>query len=300
MSRRALAAILLLMLAIPAAACRRAGKPSESAPAAAKRYPISGVIRELDAGKPEITLEHGPIEGFMDAMTMPFPVRAEAALLSRLHAGDRIAGTLVVDGDRFWLEGIALEPPLPPPPPTEPSAGAPPASATTPRPNRGVALGDPMPDFALTDQTGRAVRLTQLRGQPIAVTFLYTRCPIATACPMTTAKFSRLDAMLAAKRWGQLLTITVDPEHDTPEVLSDYAKKAGADPNRWKLLTGEPKAVAEVAERFGVLYYPDKGQIVHSQAVAVLDARGRLSNIYYGENWQPEDILRDMEKARKG
>jgi protein SCO1/2 len=117
---------------------------------------------------------------------------------------------------------------------------------------------------------------------------------------MTTAKFSKLDAMLAKEGSGVLLTVTVDPEHDTPAVLAQYASHAGADPKRWKFLTGDPKTVAGVAERFGVLYYPDKGQIVHQQAVAVLDPRGRLTNIYYGEDWEPEHIFRDMEKARKG
>jgi protein SCO1 len=300
MSRRAQAAILGFLLGLSAAACRQAEKPAESASASAKRYPISGVIRSLDAARPGITLEHGPIEGFMEAMTMPFPVRAEAALLSRLHAGDRIAATLVVDGDRFWLEGIVHEPDLPGTPPAPSSAGTPSAAVATPRPNRGIGVGDPMPDFTLTDQTGRAVRLVELRGEPVAVTFLYTRCPIATACPMTTAKFSRLDAMLARQGFGRLLTITVDPEHDTPPVLAEYAKRAGANPRRWRFLTGEPKAVAEVAERFGVLYYPERGQVVHTQAVAVLDPQGKLESIYYGETWQPEHILRDMEKARKG
>ncbi len=161
-------------------------------------------------------------------------------------------------------------------------------------------VGDAVPDFALKDQTGATVRLSQMRGEPVAVTFIYTRCPVATACPMTTAKFSRLDAMLAQEKFGHLLVVTVDPEHDTPEVLADYAKKAGADPKRWKFLTGSPQDVARVASSFGVLYYPEHGQMIHSQAVAVLDPQGRLSTIYYGETWQPEHILRDLQSARKG
>lgn len=290
MSRPGFAAILGVLALC--AACRRAEKPAEPAMTGIERYPVTGVVRAVDAGKPEITLEHEAIEGFMGAMTMAFPMRGEQEALSRMSVGDRITATLVVEGGDFWLEGIAPSGP--------PSATPPPLSSATPRPNRGVPVGEAMPDFTLTDQTGRPVRLSDLRGGPVAVTFLYTRCPIATACPMTTAKFSQLDALLARKGFGRLLTITVDPEHDTPGVLADYARKAGADPKRWKFLTGEPRAVADVAERFGVLYYPDKGQIIHSQAVAVLDAGGKLSNIYYGENWKPEDILRDMQKARNG
>lgn len=157
-----------------------------------------------------------------------------------------------------------------------------------------------VPDFSLTDQTGALVRLSQFRGEPVGVTFLYTNCPDVNACPMTTAKFSRLDALLRAKKFGHLLVVTVDPEHDTPAVLREYARKAGADPARWSFLTGEPAAVADVASRFGVLYSKKGSQVLHQQGVAVVDPDGKLATIYYGETWQPEHLLRDMEKARKG
>jgi protein SCO1/2 len=178
------------------------------------------------------------------------------------------------------------------------------ASARTdpsrPEPNRGIAVGDPAPDFMLTDQTGKPVRLSSLRGEPVAVTFVYTRCPDATACPMTVAKFAKLNAALSKEKAGRLLAVTVDPVNDTPEVLADFAKRIGADPARWKFLTGRPEDVARVAESFGVLYYSDHGKIVHSQAVAVLDRDGKLSAIYYGADWEPEQVLQDLEKARSG
>lgn len=183
-----------------------------------------------------------------------------------------------------------------PSPPAVPATSA----AARPEPNKGIAVGELAPDFTLTDQTGRAVRLSSLRGEPVAITFVYTRCPDATACPMTMARFSKLNAALSREKAGRLLAVTVDPENDTPEVLADYAKKIGADPARWKFLTGKPEAVARVAESFGVLYYSDHGRIVHTQAVAVLDPDGRLSSIYYGADWEPEQVLRDLEKARNG
>ena len=290
--RRAAILWIVPLFAAAAASCRRSAEPAVSG--AAERFAIAGVVRALDAARSEITLEHEPVEGLMGAMTMPFPVRDREALAT-LSVGDRLSATLVRDGGRFWLEGIRKENAKAG---SAPSAG--PMASATPRPNRGTPVGEQVADFTLVEQTGHAVRLSEFRGQPVAVTFLYTRCPIATACPMTTAKFSKLDAMLAKGGSGVLLTVTVDPEHDTPAVLAQYASHAGADPKRWKFLTGDPKAVADVAERFGVLYYPDKGQIVHQQAVAVLDPRGRLTNIYYGADWEPEHIFRDMEKARRG
>jgi protein SCO1 len=238
----------------------------------------------------------------MGAMTMDFPVHDDPQVFDILHEGDRIEAQLVVDADdqaEFWLEQILTKGFVPTLVGTPPS---PPASEgrVTPVPNRGVAVGDRIPDFSLTDQTGHAFRLSQMRGEPVAVAFLYTRCPIATACPLTSARFAKLDSMLKAKRFGKLVTITVDPEHDTPKVLADYAKHLGADPARWKFLTGDPKEVADVASSFGVLYYPDKGQVVHTQAVAVVDPDGKLATIYYGQMWDPETVLRDIEKARKG
>lgn len=179
-------------------------------------------------------------------------------------------------------------------------AMAPEAGGIRPEPNKGIGVGETAPDFALTDQTGRTVRLSQFRGEPVAVTFIYTRCPDATACPMTMAKFAKLNALLTGKNLGRLLAVTVDPENDTPAVLADYAKKIGADPARWKFLTGDPRALARVAESFGVLYYADHGKIVHSQAVAVVDPGGKLATIYYGADWEPEQILNDLEKARNG
>jgi protein SCO1 len=294
---------LLLVLLAPVACAKRAtdvpDKPA-AASAHAKRYSLRGIVRGVDREKREITVEHEDVPGFMEAMTMSFPVHDDPQLFEIIKEGDRVEAKLVVDRDDYWLEEILTKGFVPTSSAAALPAPSPPATSVTPAPNRGVAVGDRIPDFALTDQTGRTVRLSQMRGQPVAVTFLYTRCPIATACPLTATRFAKLDSMLKEKGFGRLVTITVDPEHDTPKVLAEYARHLGADPARWKFLTGDPKAVAEVASSFGLIYYPDKGQVVHGQAAAVVDSGGRLANIYFGQMWEPEHLLRDLEKARKG
>ena len=295
------ALVLLTGCAKQGASNAPAAETTKVAPSAAskgaRRYPLRGIVRAVDAPKREVTVEHEPIPDFMDAMTMSFPVHDDPQVFEILHPGDRLEAKLVVDGGNYWLEQILTKGFV-----ATPAAGAAASrgAVVTPEPNRGVAVGDPVPDFALTDQTGKTVRLSQMRGSPVAVTFLYTRCPIATACPLTATKFAKLDSLLKEKGFGKILTITVDPEHDTPKVLADYAKSLGADPARWKFLTGDPKAVADVATSFGVIYYPDAGQVVHGQAAAVVDPSGRLATIYYGQTWEPEHLLRDLEKARKG
>ena len=293
-------ALLALTLAVGALACakRDAAPAKESAASAsAKRYELRGIVRGVDAAKREVTVDHEEIAGYMDAMTMSFPVRDDPQVFEILRVGDRLQATLVVDEGDYWIEGVLTKGFVAT---TASGTPLPTARVITPEPNRAVAVGDAVPDFTLTDQTGRDVRLSDMRGEPVAVTFIYTRCPIATACPLTTTRFAKLDSMLAAKRFGRLLTISVEPERDTPKVLAEYASHLKADPERWKFLTGDPKAVADVASRFGVIYYPDAGQIVHAQAVAVVDASGRLATIYYGDNWEAEAIFRDLEKARKG
>ncbi len=289
---------LCLLAVVPA--CR---KETGASGDRARRFALKGVVREVDAAQAEVTVEHEAIPGYMQGMTMDFPVRDDPQVLRLLRPGDRIEATLVVEKDRFWLEkvitrGFVGTPAAPAATAAAQSKDSGRSSFVTPVPNRGVQVGDAVPDFALKDQTGSTVRLSQMRGEPVAVTFIYTRCPIATACPMTIAKFSKLDAALAREKFGHLLVVTVDPEHDTPEVLAEYARKAGADPKRWKFLTGTPRDVARVASDFGVLYYPEHGQMIHSQAVAVLDPQGRLSTIYFGDTWQPENVLRDLENAR--
>lgn len=280
--------------AAPSPAAARPG-PTRPAPlsANAKRFPIRGVITAVDAGRSEIIVAHDAVEGALAAGTTPFAVRDDPKVVAILRPGDRIEARLVVDGDVRFLEEILTKGFVP-----SPSPGR--AGSARPEPNKGVAVGDLVPDFALTDQTGRLTRLSQFRGEPVAVTFVYTRCPVATACPMTMTKFSRLNAALSGEKFGRLLCVTVDPKNDTPAVLRAFASKIGADPARWKFLTGDPGAVARAAESFGVLYYPDRGQIVHSQTVAVVDPQGRLANIYFGEMWEPETVLGDLEKARKG
>ena len=306
MKRSAATAVATVSALALMSACRKAevpanapSKPAIAAVAAptvgpnAKRYPLKGVVTKVDPARAQVTVQHEEIPGYMSAMTMAFPIRDDPKVIAFLRPGDRIEARLVVDGDNYFLEEVLTKGFVPTPTPFG-------GSGIKPEPNKGVAIGETIPDFTLTDQTGARVKLSQFRGQPVAVTFVYSRCPVATACPLTVARFSKIDAGLKKDNFGALLCVTVDPENDTPAVLKEYAAHVGADPKRWKFLTGDPRDVARVAERFGVLYYPDKAQIVHSQAVAIVGPDGKLATVYYGEQWEPETVLQDLQKARKG
>src|SRR5512132_4039758 len=149
----------LLRLALPAvllvgASCGRREKPAPAAPA--RHYALKGVIQAVDATRPSITVVHESVPGFMNAMTMAFPVHDDPRVVAILRAGDKIEAMLVVDGDRYWLERIVTKGFVPNPALAVASA-SPAARAVTPAPNRAIGFGDLFPDFALTDQTGRIV-----------------------------------------------------------------------------------------------------------------------------------------------
>jgi protein SCO1 len=154
---------------------------------------------------------------------------------------------------------------------------------------------DAAPDFALTSQDGAEVTLESLRGKVVAVTFIYTWCP--DVCPMLTDKLARVQDALGPRFGADVafVSITVDPERDTPEVLSDYAESFDADPAGWSFLTGEPAAVREVARQYGVAVAPAaEGQLDHTLLTTLIDRQGAMRVQYLGYRFDPEEFRRDL------
>ena len=135
----------------------------------------------------KVTIAHGDIPGFMPAMTMPFVVlEKDAALLQHVGPGDEVTATLVALDSRYWLEDLVVV-----------KKGAPDPNATAGPRAREPQPGDAMPDVALVDQDGRPLRLADLRGKAVAVTFIFTRCPMPDFCPLLMKKFAAAQALLA-------------------------------------------------------------------------------------------------------
>jgi protein SCO1/2 len=226
---------LVLVCLLPA--CRR-----DKAPPAAKRYPIEGRVVEVDRASRSVTLAHEDIPGFMPAMTMPFVVlERDAALLQRMAPGDSLRATLVVSDSRYWLEEVVVSgAPVP-----VPAAGASPAGASPAVPPRQPQPGDAVPDVALVDQDGRALRLADYRGRALALTFVFTRCPMPDFCPFLMRGFAgaheTLVADAALARATALLTVSFDTLHDTPAVLRGYGlpfQKTKPPFSHWRLASG--------------------------------------------------------------
>ena len=131
------------------------------------------------------------------------------------------------------------------------------------RPREQLKIGDPLPDFRLTDQPGQIVTGADLAGKVLAINFIYTRCPLPDICPRLSANFAALQQRFAPALGKDLmlLSVTVDPEYDSAEVLAQYAKRWGASYQGWRFLTGD---VASLAAQLGEVYWSDEGSIGHN------------------------------------
>ena len=152
------------------------------------------------------------------------------------------------------------------------------------------------PDFALTSQDGAEVTLAALRGKVVAVTFIYASCP--DVCPMLTDKLARVQDELGSDFGSKIafVSITTDPERDTPEVLKGYAEAFEANLAGWSFLTGEPAAVLDVAHRYGVaVAKAADGQVDHTMLTTLIDRQGTMRVQYLGYRFDEEEFRRDLE-----
>jgi cytochrome oxidase Cu insertion factor (SCO1/SenC/PrrC family) len=153
--------------------------------------------------------------------------------------------------------------------------------------------GDTVPAIPLVDQSGDAFSLTQLRGNAVVLSFIYTRCADPQMCPLTSSKFARLQQLIGSSPI-RLLEVTLDPAFDTPRVLRAYGRAFGERPRTWTLATGEPSAIGAFAQRLSVAtQWTKPGTLVHTESVIVLDRYGRIAQIIDGNAWAPADVLAD-------
>ena len=258
-------------------------------PTAQQRFPLRGTVVATDESARTATIAHDEIPGYMDAMTMTLPVGGGVELRT-IAMGDRVSATLVVDGDGSRFEDVVR---------LEPGEATEYTTASDPQ------EGQPAPDFALTGQDGARVNLARYRGSTLALTFIYTRCPLPDFCALMTdhfaaaAKTFRQEPALAARM--RLLSITIDPARDTPAVLAEYGRKAVApavpDFALWSLATGDDKEVRRVAASYGLSSELRSGQIVHSLRTAVIAPDGRLVKLLRGNKWTAEELIQIMRNT---
>lgn len=251
----------------------------------AKRYPVEGLVVALDPQRASMLVSHRPVPGLMPAMTMPFAVRNPAEL-EGLRPGSRVRFDLVVRKGSSYAAGVRGAQDA-----GELTADPEADSFPIPEPPEKIAPGEAMPDFELLSQHGTPLRLSDLRGRLVAVNFVYTRCPLPDVCPALAAKFARLQRRFA-DRMGEglaLVSITLDPQHDTPEVLARYARLWRAGPS-WHFLTGSLEQVKTVAARFGLVFWVEDGVIAHTSQTVIIGRDGRLRAAIEGPGFHATEL----------
>jgi len=251
------------------------------APACATVYETRGLVLRVDPESSTLMVSHDSIPGYMDAMVMPFAVRDRGALRD-IHPGDVVAFRLRPKAGGTEIDRLRHLS----------AAGADSGLTMTPATPALVKVGEVVPDFSLTDQNGAAVSLSSLRGQVVAVTFIYSRCPLPDYCPRMVVNLAAVRDRFR-ERLGKdlsLLTVTFDPKYDTPEVLRRFATRYGGNVPGWRFLTGSPEAIASVCASFGIEYWPDQGLITHTLQTAVIDREGRLRASVEGRGFSARQI----------
>lgn len=274
------------MLLAFAVACRA----PEPAP---KSYTLTGQILAVHPGKQSLTIKHQDIPGYMPGMTMTFAAR-EAAMVAGREPGELVTATLEVGDTWSRLTGVTVTG-------KAPLAALPAELALA----EGILeQGDPLPDATFVDQNGRARTLSEWRGTPVAITFIYTRCPLPEFCPRIDRQFAAVQTAIASDHAlagnATLLTISFDPAYDTPAVLLKHAKALRADPGTWTFVTGAREEIELFAARFGVAVTrtgetPD--DVMHNLRTIVAGGDGRIRALYSGSDWTPAQIVDRLRAA---
>ncbi len=239
-------------------------------------FPVTGRVVEVRSDA-EVVVAHDDIEGFMDAMTMPFAV-SDPTQLEGVRPGDTIAATLVVGGEPgTTLTDLRVTAKAPREEPPE------------------LAPGEALPEGKLFPRTpvllakGSPVTIGQGQKGRYAVTFVYTRCPIPEYCPLVVSRFQSLQEVLPSG--ARLLAITLDPEHDTRSVLRAFAEQSGAVPGRWDFGRVPPEVLFGLAEKSGLKVHGKGLGITHDLVLLVLDEEGRLVKRYTDMDWDRQEVV---------
>jgi protein SCO1/2 len=284
--------LFAICLALAAGACTKSSDQ--------RVFTLHGQVLAVRPSQKSVEIKHGEVKGFMPAMTMPYEVR-DVKLLDRIAPGDLVSAQLVVEANTAYLSAITKvgAAPLSEPPPAAAEAASASAGFELLKP------GEAAPDGHFVDQDGRKREFASFAGEPTVVTFIYTKCPMPTFCPLLDRNFAAVqkrlqsDPSLAAlKGRVHLVSVSFDPLTDTPAVLKRHAETLGADRHVWTFLTGDRDEIDRFASRFGVQVARaenDPRDITHNLRTAIVGADGKLVKIYTGNEWTADQLLADLK-----
>ncbi|HZZ19484.1 MAG TPA: SCO family protein [Opitutaceae bacterium] len=293
---RHFAACAALCVVLGAAACRKGAEAQAGADNGDRRFPLTGRVISADPAKKVIVVSHEEVAGYMPAMTMDFPVSAGDAAAAT--AGERIRAELVVSRDNtvrlehIWPDDKASVDNV--------GAGARMLHQDTFEKGKGAfrEVGEAVPQFVLFDQNARVVDSARFRGKQVMVNFIYSRCPVANMCPLSTTKMAETQRL--AREAGipnaEFVSITLDPAYDTPGVLHDYAADRHIDTANFSFLTGPEAAIQDLLTQFGVIAEFKDGILNHTLATILVDEKGVIRYRADGSAWDPKEFVGRMHK----
>lgn len=273
---------LLVVAVVAVAGCSK--KPANE-----KRYGFEGRVVAVNAATREITVAHKDIPGYMMGMTMPFKVKQDWPL-KVAKPGDTLRADLVVSDEESYLDNVTL---------TQESGNAPPASEGLHLPTAGQAV----PELTFVNQDGKTLKLSSLRGGPVLLTFIYTRCPLPDYCIRMSSNFGEIAKSLKAQQpaaWKKfhMLSVSFDTEFDKPEVLKNYGKNYAGDIDpafqHWEFVSGSKDEIRHAADFFGLVYDAQEGQYIHSLRTALIDKNGKIVEVIHGNEWKPEELAQKI------
>jgi protein SCO1 len=257
----------------------------------ARQYEFRGQVLAVDRTRRELTVKHEDVRGLMPAMTMPFKVE-DPRVLDELSPGDLVKATLVVRNSNGYLSAVER-------------TGHETVAAAAPLPHFDlVAPGQQVPEVHLIDESATPRVLADWRGRILAVTFIYTRCPFPDFCPRMDRQFKNAQTAILEdpqlRDRAALLSISFDPDFDTPSVLAAHARQVGTDPRIWHFATGDRAAVEAFALRFGVSVIREgtaAETVTHNLRTAIIGSDGTLSAMLTGNEWTSAELIDAMRRA---
>jgi protein SCO1/2 len=256
-----------------------------------KHYLLAGrVVSKVPATR-TIVVDHDEIPHFMAAMTMPYPV-AEGVDLSGVEPGDRIRADLDVKPDgEYSLIRISV---------TDSTH-----REATPKETKQLWPGQDIPDIELVNQDGQTVRLSEFRGKALLLTFIYTRCPMPNFCPRLSNLFASVNRELAKSRKEyertRLLSVSIDPKHDTPAVLRKYGLVyLNADPKgfaHWQFTAPSPENLRKLANAFSLMYVEEDDQISHTMSTVLIGPDGKLAKAWIMSDWTVAEAIAAIQQV---
>jgi len=280
------------MIGLPLTLAACTGQNSEESKVL-KEFRVKGFIQNIQDEGRTLIIDHEEMPGYMSAMTMPFHVK-DPNESKDLTTGNEILFTYKVEEFSSWVEAIEK---------TGNQKEVPKGPQQNDQSSSLLKIGDPFPYFELIDEYGNKLQLKDYQGHVLALTFIFTRCPVPDYCPAMMRNFKEVDEMLrsdsSAPENYRLLTVSFDTKFDTPDVLNTYGNQFKKDNDNWNLAgSSDAQTIRSIGDAVGLKFSTSQTSIYsHNLRTVVLDQDGNITQIFTNENWKANELVEEIKRV---